>query len=137
MKEKKAIIILKFGTIILVSLFSFQAYSQTNDTLKSNFVSLIVEEEPHFPKLSKYIQKHSNYPKQAVKDRIEGIVFIAFTIDEVGKVDNVKLEKGLRKDLNEVALKTIKNMPNWYPARLNGKPIRREMTLPITFTLKK
>ncbi len=73
---------------------------------------------------------------QPPKSDVTGLVYIHFFIDENGKVDNATVLRGLESPQNEAALKVIKNMPEWEPARLNGKGVNVKMTIPIRFTEK-
>jgi protein TonB len=37
---------------------------------------------------------------------------------------------------DDEATRLIKQMPNWTPGKMNGKPVRTYYTLPIVFSLK-
>lgn len=73
---------------------------------------------------------------QPPKSDVTGLVYITFFIAESGQVENVTVLRGLESPQNEAALKVIKSMPEWEPARLNGKEIKVKMTIPIRFTEK-
>lgn len=65
-------------------------------------------------------------------------VILRFAIDTNGKVTNVVLEVGLPncEACNQEALRLVESMPNWIPAKENGKPILQLVRLPITFELE-
>ena len=82
--------------------------------------------------LISYIATNLEVPKSD----ITGVVYVTFFINEEGKVENVTVLRGLEKPQDEAALKVVRNIPVWEPARLNGQPIKVKMTLPLRFTEK-
>jgi TonB family protein len=82
--------------------------------------------------LISYIATNLEVPKSD----ITGVVYVTFFISEEGKVENTTVLRGLEKPQDEAALKVVRNIPVWEPARLNGQPIRVKMTLPLRFTEK-
>jgi TonB family protein len=62
------------------------------------------------------------YPALAVRNRIEGTVFVTFDVREDGTLDNIKILSG-PWELRESVVSTL---PLWRftPAMLDGKPIR-------------
>lgn len=89
-----------------------------------------------YDSLATYIKNQIKYPKTALKDSVEGLVEILFTINEQGIVEDVKLQKSVRKDLNEPCLNIVKNMPRWSPALNANDTIAMMFLLPIRFSLK-
>jgi protein TonB len=68
-----------------------------------------------------YIQKNINYPLNS--DQYEtGKIFIKFIVDTDGSLTNFKILKGLESWNNE-AIRVIKSMPKWEPAKCNGKKV--------------
>lgn len=80
--------------------------------------------------LKKYLSQNLHYPKTATKS---GTVYINFAVEKDGKITNVILLKGLEPVLDNEALRVIRMMPAWIPARQNGKPIISKYNLPIKF----
>ncbi len=80
--------------------------------------------------LRKYLSQNLHYPKTATKS---GTVYANFTVEKDGAVTNVILLKGLEPILDNEALRVIRMMPAWIPARQNGKPIVSKYVLPIKF----
>lgn len=70
------------------------------------------------------------------KSDITGIVYVTFSVNEVGQVENPTILKGLEKAQDEASLKVVKSLPTWEPALLNGRPVKVKMTLPIRFAEK-
>lgn len=97
------------------------------------------EEEAQYPggeeALFAFLAKNINYPREAQQKNIQGRVVIGFVIDEDGKVDNLKVMHGVRSDMDEEAMRVIRLMPAWKPARQDGINCNQAFTLPIEFQL--
>jgi TonB family protein len=87
--------------------------------------------------LEKFIYSNIKYPKQAIKDSLEGTVMYYFTINEQGQIEDIDLVKGIRNDLNEQCYNMLKKMPTWKPAKVDFKPVAMKFMIPIKFLLKK
>lgn len=142
----------KICVLTIILLFSFSLHSQENldkytvfekngTVWKTNGKDTIViaDKMPEFKggkaKLIEYITNNFKYPKSARRDKIEGKVIVDFLITEEGKITDVKIKKGVRQDLDNEAMRLIREMPRWNPGELNGKNIHVSYTLPINFTL--
>ena len=79
---------------------------------------------------------HISTSLETIKSDITGAVYVTFFINEEGKVENASILRGLEKPQDDAALKVVKELPDWEPALLNGKPVKVKMTLPIRFTEK-
>lgn len=119
----------------LIYLFLFPAclFAQTPLTVS-------VDASPEFPKGAKglfnYLADHLKYPRVAQENGIQGTVYISFTVDEDGSLANIISKRGLGGGCTEEAIRVIKSMPNWIPAKYQGKPVKTEFTLPIRFKLE-
>lgn len=80
-----------------------------------------------------FININSKFAKHVQDNNLYGKVYVAILIDETGKVFDSKLLFGLKdngtKDLAESFLK----MPLWKSAELNGRKIKYQMSLAISF----
>jgi len=85
--------------------------------------------------LRKYIAVNTFYPLSALKDSIEGKVYIHFMIDSAGHVKNETVSKGLHPDCDIMAKSIVRLIPRWTPAYKDGKPIETGYTLPIIFKI--
>ncbi len=77
------------------------------------------------------------YPKIASKNNVTDRVVAKFTINEKGKVKNVKIVKGKWIELNDAVELALLDLPRFIPATKNGKPIKFECVIPITFAMDK
>lgn len=86
--------------------------------------------------LWRYVNTNSVYTRQAIKEGIEGTVFVEFWIERDGSISNPRVIRGLSHELDSISLSIIQNMPKWIPATQNGNPVIVAYTLPIKFRLE-
>jgi len=87
--------------------------------------------------LEKWVYTYMKYPKEAVKNGIQGRVLVDFVIDEKGKVRDVKVLKGVDPLLDAEAVRIISASPDWKPGWLMGKKVKSRMSLYVEFRLEK
>ena len=104
-------------------------------------VFVVVEDDPEFPggtdSLIAFIQRNLVYPRQAIDNKIEGKVYVTFTIEVDGSISNVRLLRDIGGGCGAEAVRVVKMMPKWKPGRQHGKPVRVQYNLPISFELPK
>ena len=115
---------------------------QEEENVDKPEIFTIVEEMPTFPggqeALSKFLADNLKYPPEARKNEIEGVVYVAFLINEAGKIDTTLIKRGLPdggKGCDQEALRLISLMPQWKPGKQNGKKVKVAYTIPIRFKL--
>jgi len=101
---------------------------------------VVVEEMPQFPggetEMMKFIGNNVKYPAQAVKENIQGKVLVKFVIKSDGKIDMIKVLRGVHPALDAEAMRVIGLMPDWIPGKQGGKPVDVSYTVPIQFKLQ-
>jgi TonB family protein len=75
-----------------------------------------------------------NYPDQAKKNGIFGIVILATDIDENGDVTDARVLKGLPDGLDQAAIDAVRQW-KFRPAMKDGKPVAVTFNLTINFRL--
>ena len=85
--------------------------------------------------LVQYISRNFEYPVKAIENKIEGFVFLSFTITKTGKIDQIKIVDSPDDLLSKEAIRVLSSMPNWKPSILNNKPVEVQYTFPIKFSL--
>lgn len=65
--------------------------------------------------------------------RISGTVRIRFVVEADGKLSNIKVTRGMRKDYDDEALRLVCEGPAWQPGIAGGKraPLPMEVTVPF------
>jgi protein TonB len=113
--------------------------NQVVDDAGDDQVYTAVEEDAEFPggneAMMKFIQKNIVYPKKAERMEEQGRVIVYFEIDKEGKVTNVRLYKGFNAECDEEAMRVVRMMPSWKPAKQNGRNVRVRRTIPVKFKL--
>lgn len=79
------------------------------------------------------IEENMHYPKSARKDRIGGRVVVQFTIDTSGVVADIQVVEGVRKDIDQEAMRLISLLKGWTPGTMDGKKVRVQYQLPLNF----
>ncbi|MGV8091901.1 MAG: energy transducer TonB [Mangrovibacterium sp.] len=85
--------------------------------------------------LREFVEELIIYPLSAIKDSLEGKVYVTYIIDTLGFTREHYIEKGIRDDLNKEALRVAQLIKYEKPAMLKGKPILFYETIPIKFKL--
>ena len=99
----------------------------------------VVEHMPEFPggmgEMMKYLSMNVRYPEAAHKAGTQGRVMVSFIVEADGTISNAHVQKGVSEELDQEALRVIKNMPKWKPGMQSGKAVRVKYTIPISFRL--
>ena len=99
----------------------------------------VVEHMPEFPggmgEMMKYLSMNVRYPEAAQKACTHGRVMVSFIVETDGTISNAHVQKGVSEELDQEALRVIKNMPKWKPGMQSGKAVRVKYTIPISFRL--
>ncbi|MBR4773074.1 MAG: TonB family protein [Bacteroidales bacterium] len=116
------------------------AQTEVTENTPEGEVFQVVEVEPQFEggleALYKYLAENIKYPEQAKSDGIQGRVFVRFVIEADGSVTNAQVLRGIGGGCDEEALRVVEAMPKWTPGMQQGKPVRVQFNLPITFKLQ-
>ena len=86
--------------------------------------------------LSTYIATHLVYPECAKDNGREGEVLVSFFVLPDGTIHNPKIVEGLTERCDRIALETVANMPNWVPARKEGRVIGSKQYIKLEFSLE-
>lgn|GEM_PF-399759 len=96
-----------------------------------------VEVVPEFPggpdAMAKFVRKHLTYPRVAIRQKIEGIVYVHFIVAPDGSISQVRTIKGISRECDLEAERVIALMPKWKPGQLYGENVFVRFVLPIHF----
>lgn len=87
------------------------------------------------PALQQFISSNVQYPEDAIKNKIEGKVYIRFVVRKDGSITDIAVELGSHELLDKEAKRLLSIMPIWKPGEKDGKPVATVLRLPINFTL--
>ena len=100
----------------------------------------IVEQIPEYPggltALMNYLRTNTRYPAAAQKAGIEGRVIVSFIVEPNGSVSNVEIVRSVDTDLDQEALRVVRQMPKWKAGKQDGNTVRVKFHLPIKFMLE-
>ncbi len=125
----------------------------------------IVEEPAQYPggqaALMQYLAQNIRYPKISAENGVQGRVLVQFVIEKDGSLSNFKVVKDAKPvsdgitvnaqgttaegndipkeaygALNIEALRVLRGMPKWIPAKQRGQVVRLKYTIPVTFRLQ-
>jgi len=119
----------------VVETYPEKAIDFIDDGLESP--STVVEEEADFPggfrEMSKFFNDNLDFPQEAIDLGIKGRVTVRFIVEETGQVSNVSVAIPLAgcKDCDRAVVNVVEKMPFWTPAKVQGKPVRQLVNLPV------
>ncbi|NLY24482.1 MAG: TonB family protein [Bacteroidales bacterium] len=87
--------------------------------------------------MHRFIANTLRYPSDAVAREAQGLVVYTFVVEKDGTLSNFKMIHNADSLLNEEALRILKQMPPWRPARFKGEIVRSESYVPMYFKLNK
>jgi TonB family protein len=109
----------------------------TNDNETQSKIIQGPRKFPQFPggetKAIEFINTNKKYPDEAKQHNIHGIVKVAFTLDENGKVIKTRIVNKIGYGCDEEAAKLFISMPNWIPANDGTKNLGGEYNWDIHF----
>ncbi|WP_274288993.1 energy transducer TonB [Prevotella corporis] len=110
------------------------------DSTESKNIFGVAEETASFPggsvALMQYIAQNLRYPNIQGDCNIQGRVIVGFTINEDGILSDIKVMKSISPAFDEEAIRVVKSMPKWKPAKLNGKAVKSKYTIPVNFRIE-
>ena len=112
------------------------------EAVVENKVYTYVEQMPQLPggggntAIVAAIQKATKYPSLALRNQVEGRIFVSFTVNAEGNVSDVKVVKGLGSGLDEETMRAVKTLPKFIPGKQNGRAVSVSFTVPITFKIQ-
>jgi TonB family protein len=85
-------------------------------------------------KLQQHIADNFQYPKVALRKKIQGIVYVKFMIDVDGSIKGIRT-RGPHRLLEEEAHRIVSLLPGIVPARNGDEFVKVPFSIPITFRL--
>ena len=85
--------------------------------------------------MGQYLRVNMKFPYSASQKGISGKCFLKFVVTETGEISNVEVLKGVPgcPDCDEEAIRVVKSMPRWKPAKIKGRPVKCYFNLPFSF----
>ncbi len=100
----------------------------------------IVEVQATYPggeaALLKFVSDNLVYPSIAQEQELQGTVILRFRVEKDGSIGEIVIKKGLSKECDAAAVKVVKSLHRFTPARQQGHPVPVWFTLPIRFRIQ-
>lgn len=87
-------------------------------------------------KIIDIVFQNLNYPKEAVKNKVSGIVVVAFWISPNGKIEHKEILRDIGSGCGAEGLNVLDYLNDWSPALKEGKAVWSEFVLPIKYEIK-
>lgn len=87
--------------------------------------------------LQKWVYQYLKYPKESLRNGVQGRVMVQFIINKDGSVSDVEVVKSVSPELDAEAVKVVSASPKWTPGRVNGNKVRTSIVIPVEFRLEK
>ncbi len=85
--------------------------------------------------MTQYVNETLKYPDAARENGIEGVVNVSFVVKADGSIGTIKIARLIDPDLEQEAIRIVKNMPRWTPATRDGKAVDSTVETGIVFEL--
>lgn len=126
-------IIASFVCFLFVAVFSSPSTGFAQDSTK---VYRVVDEMPEIEGGLSALYKKIEYPDEARRKEISGRVYLQVIVDEKGKASDPKILRDIGGGCGDAAAKAITKM-KFKPGKQNGKKVKVQYSLPITFRIEK
>lgn len=109
---------------------------------KADSVYTQVEQMPELPggggtaAIVAAIQRAGRYPALALRNQVEGRIFVSFIVEPSGQLSDVKVVRGLGSGLDDETIRAAKMLPPLRPGKQNGQVVRVQYVLPITWRIQ-
>lgn len=107
--------------------------SAQDKSARSDRIYVFAEEQPDCGGVAA-LREAVEYPQAARSQGVEGRVFVQFVVDETGAIESTKVTRGADPMLDLAALEAVSKL-SCTPGRQNGRPVKVQMSLPVTFRL--
>ncbi|MET4072963.1 energy transducer TonB [Hymenobacter sp. UYCo722] len=81
------------------------------------------------------IQKAAQYPPTALRNQVEGRVFVSFIVNPLGDITVVRVVRGLGSGLDEATIRAVGTLPKLNPGKQEGRAVYVNYTLPIAWRI--
>jgi protein TonB len=143
---------LSFAAVLPLSVLLFSCTEKVSDQevlipkeiLKPEaepYIRYVFEEMPTFKgkdimEFSKWVKERIVYPDVALPNGVQGKVFVGFTVEADGSVENVSVLRGLHKLLDEEVVRVVQSSPAWEPGLIQGVPARVRFSITVPYPPK-
>ena len=129
-----------FLSVLSFLLFAGSGFSQNtgDNPFPHRNYSMVTSQDAHYPggvdSLSKWIYDNMNYPKEAMRKKLQADVTVSFEVLPDSTAANIITMNDPGNGFKEEAIRLI-SITKFAPAILKGRPIKQQMMFTIPFHL--
>jgi protein TonB len=83
-----------------------------------------------------HIAKNIKYPEIAIEREIQGVVTLRFKVEKDGSVSSVTVVGSLSPECDREAVRVVKTLHRFTPAKQQGQPVAVWYTLPVRYQIQ-
>ena len=87
--------------------------------------------------LYSYFRNNMQWPSEETETATDGRVVTSFVVEPDGRLTNFTVLRQVSPALDREAIRLLRGMPRWKPAKLNGQTVRSRVIQPIVFRLER
>lgn len=147
--KKYYLLSIPIALIALVSSLNLSAYSLADDISSGIYPQATPQEKVHdydrvevkprypggFDAFRREVAQTVEYPEEALKAGVRGVVEVSFVVDQDGKVGEMEVIRDLGHGLGTAVLEAVSKRKDWTAGTIHGKPVNVRYLLPIRFDL--
>ncbi|NTE04753.1 TonB family protein [Agrobacterium tumefaciens] len=138
-KNKNFVAVPSYQKLSTINIIGHSAPQKDNLLNEKVFDFVSIDQQPEFPggivKFYEYLGKSIKYPALAIKNNLQGKVFLSFIVEKDGKLSDVNITRGLGSGTDEEAVRVVSGSPRWNPGIADGKTVRVKYNLNVNFKL--
>lgn len=120
------------------TLLSIKSYDETGNPIPNDGPFTKIEVESSYKggqgAWANFLNNNLQYPKQAIKEEIQGTVVLQFVVNEHGAISNIERISG-HPVLAEEGVRLLQKSGKWNPALFHGVKVKTYKRQPIVFSL--
>ncbi len=86
--------------------------------------------------LRKHLVQTLSFPREAMKESIQGAALVEFVVDTNGVVVDARCLKGICASIEAESMRAMRTQPKWNHATQGGRKVKVRFIQPISFRLK-
>lgn len=126
-------------TSLTDSIILLEKQEMGSQMMEGTDIYSVAEVMPQYPggdqAMMKYLGNNIVYPETCKEEGVEGVVFLSFVIDEKGELKDLEVLRSPDDRLAKNAMEVVTKMPKWTPGKQDGKPVKVQYNLPISYKL--
>jgi TonB family protein len=125
--------------IQLLSLFSMVVVLSFDNCFSQEFTGTVSGPayDGGLSALNEFITSNIVFPEESGKTGISGVVTLSYIINDKGKIEDIKILRGINAKCDSEAIRVTQLITGWRPAIQWGKPVSVRVNMPVEFKSEK